>query len=115
MLLLAGALCALGLAWLAVGIFAFGRGYGQPVASLLPACGAMLLGALAMAWVVLRLWRGGFGQRGPRRVALALAAVGVGLAIWSGVTDPGDAVAIVPLLLVVAAVFAALAALRQRA
>lgn len=114
-LLLAGALCALGLAWMTVGIFTFGRGYGQPVASLLPACGAILAGALGMGWVVWRLWRGGFGQRGPRRVALALAAVGVGLAIWSGVTDPGDAVAIVPLLLVVAAVFAGLAALGQRA
>lgn len=106
-LLLAGALCALGLAWLALGAFAFGRGYGQPVAALLPGCAAMLTGAAAMAWVVLRLWHDS-GQSGPRRMALGLAAVGAGLALWSGMTDPGDAVFTVPVLLAVSGLFAVL-------
>jgi len=113
-LLLAGALCALGLAWMAVGTFAFGRGYGQPVAALLPVCAAMLAAAAAMGWVVLRFWRGGFGQRGPRRVALGLAAVGAGLALWSGLADPGDAVFTLPVLLGVSGLFAVLAALRPQ-
>jgi len=108
-LLLAGTLCALGLAWLAVGIFAFGRGYDQPVASLLPGSAAILAGALAMGWgwVVWRLWRG--GGRGPRRVAAGLAALGAGLALWAGWADPGEAAGTVPLLLGVSAVFAGLA------
>lgn len=106
-LLLAGALCALGLAWLAVGAFAFGRGYGQPVSALLPGSAAMLAGAAAMAWVVVRLWRGS-GQAGPRRVALGLAGIAAGLALWSGWADPGDAVFTVPVLLAVSGLFAVL-------
>jgi len=106
-LLLAGALCALGLAWLALGIFAFGRGYDQPVASLLPGSAAILAGALAMGWVVWRLWRG--GGRGPRRIAAGLAALGAGLALWAGWADLGGAAGTVPLLLGVSAVFAGLA------
>lgn len=114
LLLLAGALCALALIWLAVGAFAFGRGYGQPVWALLPGSAALLAGAAAMGWVVLRLWRGGPDQRTPRRVALGLAAVGAGLALWSGVSDPGDALVMVPVLLAVAGLFGLLAAMRPQ-
>ena len=90
-LLLAGALCALGLAWMTLVFYAVGRDYGEQLAEMMLACAAMLAAAGAMGWVVLRFWRGGFGQRGPRRVALGLAAIGVGLALLSLWDSPGDA------------------------
>lgn len=114
LLLLAGALCALALIWLALVVFAFRLQYGEQVLELNLFCAALLAGAAAMGWVVLRLWRGGPGQRTPRRVALGLAAVGAGLALWSGVSDPGDAVLRVPVLLAVAGLFGLLAALRPQ-
>lgn len=110
LLLAGGAVCALFLAWLAVVIFAFGRGYGQPVAALLPASGAVLAVAVAMVWVVWRFWRGGFGQRRPRLAALGLAGLGLMLALWSALHDPGDAVFMVPVLLGMACFFALMAA-----
>ncbi|MBL9057940.1 MAG: hypothetical protein JNJ84_16865, partial [Rhodobacteraceae bacterium] len=91
-LLLAGALCALALVWLALVLFAFRLQFGEQVLELNLICAALLAGAAAMGWVVLRLWRGGPDQRTPRRVALGRAGIGVGLALWSGWADPGDAV-----------------------
>ena len=114
LLLLAGALCALALVWLALVVYAIGRNFGEQLVELHLFCAVLLAGAAAMGWVVLRLWRGGPDQTTPRRVALGLAAVGAGLALWSGVSDPGDAVLRLPVLLAVAGLFGLLAALRPQ-
>jgi hypothetical protein len=104
-LLVLGGLCVLVAVWLAAFGFLFGRGYGHSVGELLPGTLLSLGVATAMFWIVLRFWRGGWRQRGPRIAAGLLAFGGLGLGLYAAVVDPGDAIFTVPVLGIVVAIF----------